>query len=51
MGKTIPFAVRSGSALARAGFFALLPLTLTTCDVFKAGLGPKIDIASPTVDA
>jgi hypothetical protein len=25
-------------------------LTMTTCDLFKAGLGPQIDIAAPTVD-
>ena len=49
MGKTFPFAVRSRSA-ARAVFFAALTLALTTCDVFKAGLGPKIDITGPTVN-
>jgi hypothetical protein len=38
------------NALARNLLVAASVLFLTTCDAFKAGLGPKIDISAPTVD-
>jgi hypothetical protein len=28
-----------------------MTLALSTCDAFKAGLGPKIDVSDPTIDA
>jgi hypothetical protein len=37
-------------AFARIAFAVVSLLALTTCDAFKAGLGPKIDITGPTVD-
>jgi hypothetical protein len=35
---------------AYGAFVVAILFSLTTCDAFKAGLGPKIDIAAPTVD-
>jgi hypothetical protein len=37
------------SACAYCAFVVAILLPLTTCDAFKAGLGPKIDITGPTV--
>ena len=50
MGNKTRVASYSGRALARAAVTSLIILTLTTCDAFKAGLGPKIDITGPTVN-
>ncbi len=44
------FAVRPGRTLVLASCLLASALSLTTCDLFKAGLGPKIDISPPTVD-
>ncbi len=38
------------SVFARIVIVVSIALGLTTCDAFKAGLGPKIDISAPTVD-
>ena len=38
------------SIFVRIMLVASVVLVLTTCDAFNAGLGPKIDIANPSVD-
>jgi hypothetical protein len=38
------------STFARIAVIGTCVLALTTCDAFKAGLGPKIDISAPSVD-